>query len=63
MTARETIVSHHVRKYTKEISLKIHYPENHVKHLVKLENLCLDEPWICIQYAAQNNLIEKPGWE
>ena len=48
----ETIVSHHVRKHTKEISLKIHYPENHAQHLVKLENLRLDEPWMCIRYAA-----------
>ena len=44
----ETIVSHHVRKDTKEIRLKIYYAENHAKHMDTLENLHLDEPWMGI---------------
>ena len=28
-----------------------------------LENICVDEPWICICYANKLNVIKQPDWE
>lgn len=31
--------------------------------IISLDDLCTDEPWMCIRYANQHNLMKQPEWE
>ena len=43
--------------------MKLQWPDTDVRQYIKLDDLRIDEPWLCIRYAAQHNLMKKPGWE
>ena len=43
--------------------MQIQQPDTDVRQYIRLDNLRTDEPWLCIRYAAQHNLMTKPGWE
>ena len=67
----DTILSHHVRQSDEEdasrprkIYLKVQWPDqDSPNQYVQLDDLRCDDPWICVRYAYQHNLLYKPGWE
>jgi hypothetical protein len=64
----KTILSHHVQHLhddeERKVYMKIQWPdENTPKQNIPLDDLRMDDPWLCVRYAYQNDLIYKPGWE
>ena len=43
--------------------MKIQWSNTDLRQYVKLDNLRIAKPWLCIRYAAQHSLMSKPGWE
>jgi hypothetical protein len=64
----DTILSHHVQHLDddgrRKVFLKVQWPDDDSpKQYLKLDDLRMDEPWLCVRYAYKNDLIYKPGWE
>jgi hypothetical protein len=64
----ESILSHHVQhlhdEERRKVYLKVQWPDDDSPNQVlKLDDLRMDEPWLCVRYAFQNDLVYKPGWE
>jgi len=64
----ETILSHHVQHVNdderRQVYLKVQWQdEDSPRQLLALDDLRMDEPWLCVRYAYKNNLVYKPGWE
>ena len=64
----DTILSHHVQHVDdderRRVYLKVEWPDDDSpRQILPLDTLRIDEPWLCVRYAYQNNLVYKPGWE
>lgn len=58
-----TIQKHFLHCGKQRVYMKIQWLDTDVRQYIKLNNLRIDEPWLCICYAAQHNLMYKPSWE
>ena len=44
--------------------MKIQWPDDDSpRQNIPLDDLCMDDPWLCVRYAYQHDLVYKPGWE
>jgi hypothetical protein len=44
--------------------MKVQWPDDDSpRQNILLDDLRMDDPWTCVRYAYQNNLVYKPGWE
>jgi Reverse transcriptase (RNA-dependent DNA polymerase) len=66
----ESIIDHQVRRIYRgldhrppKVKLKVRYADGQKKAWLDLDVLRLHQPHLCINYAAHNGLLDKPGWE
>jgi hypothetical protein len=64
----DTILSHHVQHChddkKRKVFLKVQWSDGDLpRQYLQLDDLCMDEPWLCARYAYKNDLVYKPGWE
>ena len=62
----ETILSHHVQHVCdgekRRVYMKIQWiDDDSPRQIIPLDDLRMDDPWLCVRYAYQNNLVYKPG--
>ena len=44
--------------------MKIQWPDDDSpSQNIPLDDLCMDDPWLCVRYAYEHDLVYKPGWE
>ena len=62
----EEILDHRVKKIdgmkTPEIKLKVRFKDGD-RSWVRLEDLRMQEPLLCIKYGMDKGILQKPGWE
>ena len=63
-----TIKQHHLLQQTgyenRKVFFQVSYCDGHrPNQIISLDDLCIDDSWLCIRYADQHNLLKKPGWE